>query len=113
MELRKVERLNELDLDKKVDLAAKVEKKEAFEKKKPEVNANEQEQKQLRNQLKKVEAEIERLEKEIKICDDKLSNPETQNPAVNDKAFMSNYSNLKSLLEKEMEKWEELSSKIS
>ena len=32
MELRKVERLNELDLDKKVDLSIKVEKKEAAEK---------------------------------------------------------------------------------
>jgi hypothetical protein len=60
-----------------------------------------------------VEAEIERLEKEIKTCDDKLANPETQNQAVNDKAFMSNYGNLKSLLEKEMQTWEEVSSKIS
>jgi ATP-binding cassette subfamily F protein 3 len=113
MELRKVERLNELDLDKKVDLAAKVEKKAASEKRKPEENQNEQEQKQLRNQLKKVETEIERLEKEIKSCDEKLSNPETQNQAVNDKAFMSNYSSLKSQLEKEMQSWEEVSSKIS
>jgi ATP-binding cassette subfamily F protein 3 len=108
MELRKVERLNELDLDK-----SGVKKEVVVEKKKPEVNPNEQEQKQLRNQLKKVEAEIERLEKEIKTCDEKLSNPETQNQAVNDKAFMSTYSNLKSLLEKEMQSWEEVSSKIS
>ena len=108
MELRKVERLNELDLDK-----SGVKKEVVVEKKKPEVNPNEQEQKQLRSQLKKVEAEIERLEKEIKICDDKLSNPETQNQAVNDKVFMTNYGNLKSLLEKEMQTWEEISSKIS
>lgn len=108
MELRKVERLNELDLDK-----SGVKKEVVVEKKKPEVNPNEQEQKQLRNQLKKVEAEIERLEKEIKACDDKLSNHETQNQTVNDKAFMANYSNLKSLLEKEMQTWEEVSSKIS
>ncbi len=113
MELRKVERLNELDLDKKMDLSIKVERKEAFEKKKPEVNQNEQEQKQFRNQLKKVETEIERLEKEIKVCDDKLSNPETQNETVNDKAFMANYTFLKSQLEKEMQSWEELSSKLS
>lgn len=113
MELRKVERLNELDLDKKVDLSIKIEKKEAAEKRKPEVNQNEQEQKQIKSQLKKVEAEIERLEKEIKTCDDKLSNPETQNQAVNDKSFMSNYASLKSQLEKEMQNWEELSSKLS
>ena len=108
MELRKVERLNELDLDK-----SGVKKEVVVEKKKPEVNPNEQEQKQLRSQLKKVEAEIERLEREIKACDDKLSNPETQNQSVNDKVFMTNYGNLKSLLEKEMQNWEEVSSKIS
>jgi ATP-binding cassette subfamily F protein 3 len=108
MELRKVERLNELDLDK-----SGVKKEVVVEKKKPEVNPNEQEQKQLRNQLKKVEAEIERLEKEIKTCDSKLADPETQNQVVNDKAFLANYSNLKSLLEKEMQNWEELSSKLS
>lgn len=108
MELRKVERLNELDLEKK-----EAKKEIVTEKKKPEVNANEQEQKQLRSQLKKVEAEIERLEKEIKDCDDKLANPETQNQVVNDKAFMNNYSSLKSQLEKEMQNWEEVSSKLS
>jgi ATP-binding cassette subfamily F protein 3 len=108
MELRKVERLNELDLEKK-----ETKKEPVAEKKKPEVNQNEQEQKQLRNQLKKVETEIERLEKEIKACDDKLGNPETQNQAVNDKTFMSNYSSLKSQLEKEMQSWEEISSKLS
>lgn len=107
MELRKVERLNELDLEKKEQ-----KKEVVVEKKKPEVNGNEQEQKQLRSQLKKAEAEIERLEKEIKACDEKLSNPETQNQAVNDKAFMSNYSALKSQLEKEMGNWEVISSKI-
>ncbi len=108
MELRKVERLNELDLEKK-----EAKKEIVTEKKKPEVNANEQEQKQLRSQLKKVEAEIERLEKEIKDCDAKLANPETQNQVVNDKAFMNNYSSLKSQLEKEMQNWEEVSSKLS
>lgn len=108
MELRKVERLNELDLEKK-----EIKKEVVVEKKKPEVNANEQEQKQIRGKIKKSEEEIERLEKEIKICDDKLSNPETQNQSVNDKAFMLNYNSLKSQLEKEMENWEELSSKLS
>ncbi len=108
MELRKVERLNELDLDK-----SGVKKEVVIEKKKPEVNQNEQEQKQIRNQIKKSEAEIEKLETEIKICDEKLSNPDTQNQAVNDKEFMSNYSSLKTQLEKEMQNWESLSSKLS
>jgi ATP-binding cassette subfamily F protein 3 len=108
MELRKVERLNELDLEKQ-----EAKKEVVVEKKRPEVNVNEQEQKQIKSQLKKVEAEIERLEKEIKSCDDQLSNPETQNKVVNDKTFMSNYSTLKSQLESEMRKWEELSSKLA
>ena len=109
MELRKVERLNELDLDKK---AVAVKKEAVAEKKAAAVDPNEQEQKQLRSQLKKVEAEIERLEAEIKKCDDKLSNTETYNQLVNDKAFFDNYNKLKSTLEAEMQKWEELSGKL-
>lgn len=108
MELRKVERLNELDLDKK----AVAVKKEAVVEKKATVDANEQEQKQIRNQIKKVEGEIERLEAEIKKCDEKLSNTETYNQLVNDKAFFDNYNKLKTSLEAEMQKWEELSAKL-
>lgn len=108
MELRKVERLNELDLDKKVAAV----KKEAVVEKKQVVDSNEQEQKQIRSQIKKVESEIERLEAEIKKCDDKLSNTETYNQLVNDKAFFDNYNKLKTSLEAEMQKWEELSAKL-
>lgn len=108
MELRKVERLNELDLDKKVAAV----KKEAVVEKKQVVDTNEQEQKQIRNQIKKVESEIERLEAEIKKCDDKLSNTETYNQLVNDKTFFDNYNKLKTSLEAEMQKWEELSAKL-
>lgn len=110
MELRKVERLNELDLDKK---AVAVKKEAVAEKKAAAVDPNEQEQKQLRSQLKKTEAEIERMEAEIKKCDEKLSNTETYNQLVNDKAFFDNYNKLKSSLETEMQKWEELSGKLS
>jgi ATP-binding cassette subfamily F protein 3 len=109
MELRKVERLNELDLDKKATAA----KKEAVVEKKQVVDSNDQEQKQIRNQIKKTEAEIERLEAEIKACDDKLSNTETYNQLVNDIAFFDNYNKLKSSLEAEMQKWEEFSAKLS
>lgn len=108
MELRKVERLNELDLDKKVAAV----KKEAVVEKKQVLDSNEQEQKQIRSQIKKVESEIERLEAEIKKCDDKLSNTETYNQLVNDKAFFDNYNKLKTSLEAEMQKWEELSAKL-
>lgn len=108
MELRKVERLNELDLDKKVAAV----KKETVVEKKQVVDSNEQEQKQIRSQIKKVESEIERLEAEIKKCDDKLSNTETYNQLVNDKTFFDNYNKLKTSLEAEMQKWEDLSAKL-
>jgi ATP-binding cassette subfamily F protein 3 len=106
MELRKVERLNELDLEKE-------EKKVVVqEKKKIEADPKEQEQKQIRNQIKKSEEEIERLEKEIKDCDAKLSDPNTYNKLVNDKNFFDNYNSLKKKLESEMSRWEELSAKL-
>lgn len=111
MELRKVERLNELDLDKKVDLTQK--KEVVQQKAKPTVDVKEQEQKQIRNQIKKTEGEIERLEAEIKVCDEKLSNPDTYTQLTSDKAFFDNYNSLKKQLDTEMQKWEELSSKLS
>lgn len=108
MEIRKVERLNELDLDKSGVKAAPV-----VEKKKPvQADAGEQEQKQIKNQIRKAEEEIERLETEIKACDTKLSDTETYNKLVNDKLFFDNYNALKAALEKEMQKWEELSAKL-
>lgn len=110
MELRKVERLNELDLEKKAERKEPVTEKKI--EKKPESSANEQEQKQIRNQIKKAEAEIEKLEAEIKACDEKLSDPKTYDKLANDKGFFDNYNQLKQKLETEMKLWEELSSKL-
>lgn len=108
MEIRKVERLNELDLDKSGVKAVPV-----VEKKKPVVNEDEQEQKQLKNQVRKAEQEIERLEAEIKACDEKLADTDAYNKLVNDKAFFENYNALKASLEKEMQNWEALSAKLA
>ncbi|MGZ3930848.1 MAG: ATP-binding cassette domain-containing protein [Bacteroidia bacterium] len=111
MELRKVERLNELDLEKKADKKEQAPEKKA--ERKPEPDAKEQEQKQVRNQIKKAEAEIEKLEAEIKACDTKLSDPATYNQLINDKKFFDNYNSLKAKLEKELKSWEELSGKLA
>jgi len=110
MQLRKVERLNELDLEKK-------ENKEIKEAKKPVMAAvvtpsNEAEQKQIRSQIKKSEETISSLEEKIKACDDKLANAEEYNKLMNDTTFFANYEKLKKDLEAEMEKWEELSGKL-
>jgi ATP-binding cassette subfamily F protein 3 len=113
MEIRKVERLNELDLDKSgVKAAAVVEKKqttvsdfEAQEKKK--------QQSQIQTQIKKSEEEIERLESEIKKLDDQLSIPETYDTLSKDPNFFNSYNKLKKDLELEMQKWENLSAKLN
>lgn len=112
MQKRKVERLNELDLEKK-------EVKEVKEAKKPapvnhEVDkAKEAEQKQIKSQIKKVEEAISALEEKIVACDKQLSDATQYEKLMNDKTFFDNYNKLKSDLEKEMEKWEELSGKLS
>jgi ATP-binding cassette subfamily F protein 3 len=115
MQLRKVERLNELDLDKK-------EKKEDVAATKPagakqpvadsQQKANEAEQKQIRSQIKKTEETISELEIKIKACDDKLSNAAEYDKLMSDKTFFDNYNRLKNNLETEMQKWEDLSGKL-
>ena len=111
MQMRKVERLNELDLDKKAKIEVKkvpvtVDEDAAAKQKK------EAEQKQLRSQLKKAEENIERLEKEIKEADQKLADPKEYEKLMNDQTFFAKYNTLKKELEKEMEKWEKISSDL-
>ncbi|MBL7921204.1 MAG: ABC-F family ATP-binding cassette domain-containing protein [Bacteroidia bacterium] len=111
MQMRKVERLNELDLEKKEVAAVKEEKKQIVTSNTVDVQ-KEAEQKQIKSQIKKVEENISNLEIKIKECDDKLSDASQYDKLVNDKAFFDNYNQLKSNLEKEMEKWEELSARL-
>lgn len=113
MEIRKVERLNELDLDKSgVKAAAVVEKKQAtvsdFE-----AQEKKKQQSQIQTQIKKSEEEIERLESEIKKLDHQLSIPETYDTLSKDPNFFNSYNKLKKDLELEMQKWEELSAKLN
>ena len=113
MEIRKVERLNELDLDKSgVKAAAVVEKKQAtvsdFES-----QEKKKQQSQIQTQIKKSEEEIERLESEIKKLDHQLSIPETYDTLSKDPNFFNSYNKLKKDLELEMQKWEDLSAKLN
>lgn len=108
MQIRKVERLNELDLDKK----------QAKENKPTPTNTadinkeKETEQKQIKNQIKKVEELISSLEAEIKKADDQLANPNTYEKLVNNSDFFNQYNELKKKLEIELSKWEELNDKL-
>lgn len=109
MEIRKVERLNQLDLDKSgVKAAAPV-----AEKKAPVVDTKAEDNKKIQTQLKKVEQEIERLENEIKSLDEKLAIPASYDELTKNPNFFNDYNALKKSLEAEMNKWEELSSKLA
>lgn len=115
MQLRKVERLNELDLDKKTN------KQEAFGsvqqkvvEQKPVVDkTSDAEKKQLLNKLKRTEETIEKLELEIKLADEKLADQANYEKLMNDQVFFTNYSKLKLQLEEELTKWEEVSSLLN
>jgi ATP-binding cassette subfamily F protein 3 len=109
MQLRKVERLNELDLDKK-EKAPQVKKE--IPKESIDNAAKEAELKQIRSQIKKVEESIEKLEAEIKNCDTQLADPQKYTELMNDQTFFAKYSALKSKLDAEVEKWDALSSKL-
>ena len=118
MEIRKVERLNELDLDKSGVKAVPIaEKKVASSASATSSDFEAQEQKklqtQLSSQIKKSEQEIERLELEIKNLDAKLAVPATYDELSKDPHFFNSYNKLKKELEVEMAKWENLSSKLA
>ncbi len=111
MQIRKVERLNELDLDK-TGSKAEVKEISKISIPKPELIANDAEKKQLQNKLKKIEETIEKLELELKTCDSKLANPTEYEKLVNDTTFFDNYNKLKVRLDAEMKNWEDVSGKL-
>ena len=108
MQKRKVERLNELDLDKPT---AKVEKP-APAKVDDDRQKKEQEQKQLRSLIRKAEEKIGSLEARIAGLDSQLADPAQYVQLTADPAFFNSYNKLKKDLEQEMEKWETLSGKL-
>ena len=83
---------------------------------KPKVeNKNEEREKELKqinSQIAKSEKEISRLEAEIKIFDDKLSDSAQYQIVVNDKEAFAKYEALKKTLDAEMQNWEALQAKL-
>jgi ATP-binding cassette subfamily F protein 3 len=112
MEIRKVERLNELDLDKTGVKAVPVAEKKLAVSSDFEAQERKKQQTQMASQIKKSEEQIERLELEIKTLDTKLAVPETYDELTKDPNFFNTYNKLKKELETEMAKWEDLSSKL-
>ncbi|MBA3901510.1 MAG: ABC-F family ATP-binding cassette domain-containing protein, partial [Bacteroidetes bacterium] len=114
LQARKISSLAELE---------KVEKKEKQVSKTPvkptENKAFTEEQKQagkelkkMQNQVSKSEKEIERLENVIAAFDAIMQDPEQYKAMMNDTSQFTKYEALKTLLEKEMEQWELLMSDI-
>jgi ATP-binding cassette, subfamily F, member 3 len=108
MQLRKVDRLNELDLDKKEKQPAPA----PVVKPQNQVAQREEELKQVRSQIRKSEERIEKLEAELKSLDEQLLDPAKYAQLSADKEFFTGYEKLKSSLSAEMQKWEELSLKL-
>ena len=106
MQLRKVERLNELDLEKVQDLKPKSQSDSKVELKK---ETKMKDDKQIQNQIKKSEEKIALLEMQLKEKNEILSNPNEFLKVSGDKKFFDEYEKLKKDLEMEMETWEKLS----
>ncbi|MBA3705541.1 MAG: hypothetical protein H0W84_06460 [Bacteroidetes bacterium] len=111
MEKLKMHRLNEMNT-KNPFVKAKVEAKEEKPKVDTRNDEREKELKLIKSQISKSEKEIERLEKEIKIFDNKLSDPDQYQTVVNDKEIFAKYEQMKKLLETEMQNWESLQGKL-
>jgi ATP-binding cassette subfamily F protein 3 len=112
MEIRKVERLNELDLDKSGVKAVPVAEKKVAPSSDFEAAEKKKIQTQIASQIKKVEEQIEKLEAEIKSLDIKLADPATYEELTKNPNFFNSYNKLKKDLEVEMTKWEDLSARL-
>lgn len=99
-------------------LAKKEEEKKSDNKTQPtatklaDANNREKELKKIKADIEKCEKKIEELENTIKSLDEKLQDVEQFHQITKDPEFFNNYEKLKKQLEAELEKWEELSSKI-
>ena len=111
MEKLKLYRLNDINA-KSPFVKAKTEIKVEKPKADPQIDERAKELKLISGQISKSEKEIERLEEEIKLFDDKLSDPIQYQAVVNDKEAFAKYELLKKTLETEMQNWEALQAKL-
>lgn len=112
MEIRKVERLNELDLDKSGVKAVPIAEKKQAPSSDFEAAERKKMQTQIASQIKKVEEQIEKLETEIKSLDAKLAVPASYEELTKNPNFFNSYNKLKKDLETEMTKWEDLTARL-
>ncbi len=112
MEIRKVQRLNELDLDKSGVKAVPVVEKKVAVASDFEAQEKKKQQAQIQLQIKKAEEQIELLESEIKELDKKLAVPASYEELTKNPNFFNAYNKLKKDLEVEMQKWEDLNSRL-
>jgi ATP-binding cassette, subfamily F, member 3 len=112
MEKVKMNRLSEMNSAKNPFQKAKVETVKEKVKEDPDKEKKEKEQKQLKSDIARSEKEIEKLENEIKLFDEKLSDPEKYQSVMNDKAAFADYEKKKKQLENEMANWEALQNKL-
>lgn len=73
---------------------------------------HEKELKQIKNLVSKTETEIARLEAEIKIIDEQLSDSAQYQTIINDKETFAKYEQMKKQLDVEMTAWENLQEKL-
>jgi ATP-binding cassette subfamily F protein 3 len=111
MEKLKMYRLTELNT-KSPFVKAKVEVNQEKPKVDSRADERSKELKLINSQITKSEKEIERLEAEIKLVDDKLSDSSQYQAVVNDKEAFAKYEALKKQLETEMQNWEALQAKL-
>ena len=111
MQKLKMNRLNEMNT-KSPFSKAKAEIKVEKPKVDPRIEEREKELKQIKNLVSKSEKEIERLETEIKIIDDQLSDPTKYQTIINDKEAFAKYEQMKKKLDAEMTNWEALQTKL-
>ncbi len=112
MQKLKMNRLNEMNTK---SIFAKAAAAAAVAAKPKPVQVNDEREKELKlikSQISKSEKEIERLETEIKIVDEKLSNPDQYLAVVNDKETFAKYEQMKKQLDAEMINWEALQGKL-
>lgn len=111
MQKLKMQRLNEMNTKSpfvKAKEEAKVEKPKVL----PVNDEHEKELKQIKNLVSKTEIEIARLEAEIKIIDEQLSDSAQYQTIINDKETFAKYEQMKKQLDVEMTAWENLQGKL-
>ena len=108
MEIRKMERLTEMNSRIPVEKKEKVQLKTDD----PDKLNEEKETKRLKNQLQKTEKEIEDLELQISQYEEKISGA-NEAATLNDSSFFKKYQELKDQLAQKMIEWETMAEKLN